>query len=439
MRLSALATILFMGAAVRALPARRADAPAPEPQFVLNSNGDNVLQAEERVLCPFDKTVSFVYHKDGAIALEENGKTYGGRLQVVPADIQTAGLYLESDGELVVKDMEGSDTGVPGNHPGENGAGGSPYILNVDIDRRARIRDASDVITWEFPALRAPQMGLESGRMDFLRGQETLTSPNGQYTLTINKRGVMSSNKGKTFNDVPNSITSDPRVLLLKDNGQLVLLDSRGLVKFSSKPDSSANPVQPYVAEISDEGWLRILDGNTPTQIIDHFALDPVKVPPPPQTTSTTVASSTTKTSSTSTSTTVIASTTSPAAPPKPTQICEPLNQVKDECVILARTHSITPFGAFGKTATDEIKKKWWWLNCNCFVAWGQSQVNPWYNTGKLTKFEIDYWNKEQCSCKVGQAYYNINLPYSWGTASADVQKHWNNDKCKMASYCWFP
>ncbi|KAJ3153703.1 hypothetical protein HDU86_005202 [Geranomyces michiganensis] len=411
--------------------------PAEPPQFVLSSSGDNILQAEERVVCAFDPEVSFVFHSDGAIALEDHGKTWGGRLQVVDAGIQTAGLYLQGDGSLVVMDMENSAIPIT---PG-TGLANSPFVLSVDIDRRARIRDASDEITYEFPPLRTPQIALNSARMNFLRSGEILKSANGKYQLSITRQGVLRSNMGIQFNNVPGSSGYEPRALLLRPEGKLVLLDSAGNTKWSSTNVQGPNPALPYVAEISDSGFLRILDGNA--DLVWNWNLDvpppqtkppptPTAITPPPLPPTTTVAPPPpTK------STTTPPKPSSTPTPPPPKQICMPMNQVKDECVILGRTHSVTAFGTFPAKTPQAVKDKWWWLNCNCFAAWVNNKADPWGSMGSLTAAQITLYNKEQCNCKIAQTYYGITGPNSVGTAPVNIKNHWVLDKCTPMKYCY--
>ncbi|KAJ3144915.1 hypothetical protein HDU86_001328 [Geranomyces michiganensis] len=254
--------------------------------------------------------------------------------KVVDSGITVAGLYLQSNGALVVRpqtcgaktprEMEGTVIDIA--HPTSGGLGNGPYVLNVD-----------------------------SGKMDFLRSRETLQSPGGDYSVTVTKRGVLRANTGYTFNSVPNSVTVEPRALVVKVDGRLVLVDSLGLEKWSSHPEPIPNVVLSVVAEVSDEGFLHVLDGNN--QLVWNWPLDhhdsgtPPQPPPTPSPTATAKppAPPSPKPSPTETS---------PSPPPGPKRICEPLSQVKDECVILASKYAIKPFGAFGPAATQAIKDK---------------------------------------------------------------------------------
>lgn len=280
----------------------------------------------------------------------------------------------------MVKDAEDNDIWHTPEIP--TGIQGAPYVLTVDIDRRARIRDGNDEIVWSFPENRVNILNLQSERMNFLRSGEKLVSPNGKYSLTITRRGELISNEGIQFNSVPASVAVDPRVLVLEQNGTLNLYDSKKVVKWTAAPKITNDTVGSFVVEVSDQGFLTIIDGNA----IVIYNADLKR----PATTATRTTSTTSSIRTTSTTTTPIATQTPTSIPPPSTTgapptpaptrppTCISAAAAQSECVYTANQYGIDPYYSWDKAENrPDVQQRWSDLDCNCYIAGDWYDVVP--------------------------------------------------------------
>ncbi|KAJ3174040.1 hypothetical protein HDU88_000007 [Geranomyces variabilis] len=387
----------------------------------LVSNGDNVLMQGDAIGSSTEQDVQFVYREGGQIAITVGGKNYDDPKVVVPGADDPAGfLKLGVDGVLTA--FTSAEAPLWTSAPPKRDTS-KPYQLYVENDRRVRIRDVDDTIVWAFPAPRDTINFLQSNKRNYLRSDERITSElNSKLWLKLDSMGLISASDGTAFNDIPNTRVEDLRILRLGEDGLLNQYDLSNRLRWSS-PAKGRVSDGPYTLSITKTSII-IQDGKAGVLWNYDFKNvappPPTRTPPPPPP----------------------PTPTPPPPPPPPKQVCMDMKEVQNECSNLMRTYAIKPFGFFGPKATEQIKNKWWWLNCNCPMAYQTAKVvqpfNQPKNLGTLSPAEILLWEKEACSCKMAQHLYGISTS-GWGSATQDVRTYWTQTKCNVMKYCYTP
>ena len=229
-----------------------------------------ILRLDQSLTSNYDGAPMFFnFAQYGDIAIQiagERGPLYLGKQHLVDAGSGTsAQLTLTNAGELLlqISDENGNTNTknlIPSTTSGVGNDNG-PFYARVDYDRTFRIRNNQDEIVWQFPEPRTRVDRLESYRLNFLRRKERLVSPNGQWYITLNRRGQILNQNNVALNAKPFDEDA-PHVLVLGGSGSLNLFDAfQHEVKVKGFPATTDEKGR-YTAAVTDEGFLTVYNQN---------------------------------------------------------------------------------------------------------------------------------------------------------------------------------
>ncbi|KAJ3148318.1 hypothetical protein HDU86_007500 [Geranomyces michiganensis] len=245
---------------------------------MLKSDGDNVLNMGESIVSSTDASVALTYRDGGQIVLTVGGRSYDQMIVVKGGDDPNTLLKLDNTGFLIATN---ANEDVLWKSASKTGGSSRPFEITVDNDRRARIRDADFMEVWSWPAPRANVPFLQSNRMGYMRSQESMSSDNGRFIISLNEFGELSANDGTIFRKSGATGQEEPHMLILSEDGLLQLVDLDNRVRWSDGVKGNVRN-GPFTFLITNAGVAQVQDGNSNIIWSLVFRNQPNKPTPPP-------------------------------------------------------------------------------------------------------------------------------------------------------------
>ncbi|KAJ3188109.1 hypothetical protein HK101_009192, partial [Irineochytrium annulatum] len=216
----------------------------------------------------YDQSVTFNFYLNGDIGMQIGGAAFNGRYPLTGGSVDPNNppqIQLSPDGTVYVEDSTGAVLKqlTPSTSIGF-GAVNGPFVFTVDYDRRLRLRnsDTKKSILWSFPPPRTTVTPLRTDAVNFLASGEKLSSPSGQWWISVNTQGVLVTSAAYSFNAVVQTATIQPLVLQVNKDGSLRLYDALGRVHavpiFPGSTDDASGQI--FELQVTDTGVLQLLN-----------------------------------------------------------------------------------------------------------------------------------------------------------------------------------